>query len=56
VRSELFQINEGFQLIVKNIPWSVTWQQLKDAFREYGSIIRADVVEDRKVNTVVECG
>jgi len=33
---------------VKNIPWSVTWQQLKDAFCEYGPIIRADVPQDSK--------
>jgi len=33
---------------VKNIPWSVTWQQLKDAFREFGSITRADIPQDRK--------
>jgi len=35
-------------LIVKNMPWSVTWQQLKDAFKEYGSVLRADVPQDEK--------
>jgi len=33
---------------VKNIPWSVTWQQLKDAFREFGNVVRADIPEDSK--------
>lgn len=44
-------INEiqGFKIIVKNIPWSVTWQQLKDAFKEYGAV-RADVAQDDKVD------
>jgi len=32
--------------MVKNIPWGVTWQQLKDAFREFGEVIRADVPQD----------
>jgi RNA recognition motif. len=38
---------------VKNIPWSVTWQQLKDAFREFGSITRADIPQDRKVENLL---
>jgi len=40
--------HRGYKIIVKNIPWSVTWQQLKDAFSEYGPIIRADVPQDSK--------
>jgi len=32
--------------VIKNIPWSVTWQQLKDAFREFGTVLRADVPQD----------
>lgn len=36
----------GHQVIVKNMPWSVTWQQLKDAFKEYGAVIRAEVPQD----------
>ena len=37
-------------MIVKNLPWSVTWQQLKDAFREFGGVKRADVPQDRSVD------
>jgi len=33
-------------VIVKNMPWSVTWQQLKDAFKEYGPVLRAEVPQD----------
>lgn len=40
---------DGFQVIVKNMPYSVTWQQLKDAFREYGKVLRAEVPSDDKV-------
>lgn len=38
----------GYKIYIRNIPWSVTWQQLKDAFSEYGHIIRADVPQDRQ--------
>jgi len=31
---------------VKNIPWSVTWQQLKDTFKNYGNVLRAEVPQD----------
>ena len=27
----------------------MTWQQLKDSFKEYGEIVRADVAETRNV-------
>ncbi len=36
------------------MPWSVTWQQLKDAFKEYGTVLRADVPQDQKVRSKVE--
>ena len=29
-----------------NLPWSVTWQTLKDSFASLGSVSRADVVLD----------
>ena len=38
--------------MVKNIPWSVTWQQLKDAFREFGTIVRSDIPQDSKVSII----
>eukprot|EP00741_Cyanophora_paradoxa_P005581 tig00000912_g5410.t1 len=34
----------GRQLFVQNLPWSVTWQELKDVFRQAGEVERADVL------------
>lgn len=36
------------QVVVHNLPWDCTWQQLKDAFAECGEIDRADVVFDSR--------
>jgi hypothetical protein len=33
------------QVVVHNLPWSTTWQQLKDLFKEW-KVERADVVYD----------
>lgn len=33
------------QVVVHNIPWTTTWQQLKDMFKEW-KVERADVVYD----------
>ena len=35
----------GLQVVVHNLPFACTWQQLKDAFREW-KVERADVVLD----------
>lgn len=35
----------GLQVVVHNLPWSCTWQQLKDSFREW-KVERADIVMD----------
>ncbi|KAI8464477.1 MAG: putative nucleic acid binding protein [Monoraphidium minutum] len=35
----------GLQVVVHNLPWSCTWQQLKDTFREW-KVERADIVLD----------
>ncbi|GBF99813.1 hypothetical protein Rsub_12566 [Raphidocelis subcapitata] len=35
----------GLQVVVHNLPWSCTWQQLKDSFREW-KVERADIVLD----------
>jgi hypothetical protein len=32
-------------VVVHNLPWTTTWQQLKDAFKEW-KVERADVVYD----------
>jgi len=35
----------GEQLYVGNLPFRATWRDLKDAFREYGQVVRADVAQ-----------
>ena len=36
-------LNRPVQIIVKKMPMTVTWQQLKDVCREIGCVLRADV-------------
>lgn len=36
----------GRRVYVSNLPWSVTWQELKDHFRGAGSVRYADVMRD----------
>jgi len=38
---------EGTQLFVGNLSWETGWQDLKDHFREYGEVERADVAMGR---------
>lgn len=40
--------SSGLQVVVHNLPWDCTWQQLKDAFAGCGEIDRADVVFDSR--------
>lgn len=40
--------SSGLQVVVHNLPWDCTWQQLRDAFQECGEIERADVVFDSR--------
>lgn len=35
------------EVFVGNLPYSVSWQTLKDEFRSIGSIVRADILTDR---------
>lgn len=38
----------GFtKLYVGNLDWSVTWQDLKDAFKSCGTVVRADVIMEQ---------
>ena len=37
---------DGYEVFIINLPYSTTWQQLKDLFREAGDVIRADVELD----------
>lgn len=41
-------IRRALQVVVHNLPWTCSWQQLKDAFVEAGvaNIERADVIID----------
>ena len=34
------------QIYIKNLPYSVTWQQLRDVFAPYGEIVRVDIPKD----------
>lgn len=40
---------KGVKVDVRNLPYSVSWQTLKDEFKEFGFIIRADVYSDESV-------
>lgn len=40
--------SSGLQVVVHNLPWDCTWQQLKEAFADCGDIDRADVVFDSR--------
>lgn len=44
-------VSSGLQVVVHNLPWDCTWQQLKDAFTDCGAIERADVVKDSRGNS-----
>lgn len=35
--------DRGRKIVVWNLPYHIRWQDLKDLFRDYGSVIRADV-------------
>lgn len=34
------------QIYIKNLPYSVTWQQLRDVFAPYGEVVRVDIPKD----------
>ena len=36
----------GCKLYVGNLSWDVKWQELKDFFKPYGTVLRADVIEE----------
>ena len=38
---------QGYEILVGNIPFSLNWQALKDMFRDCGEVTRADVELDR---------
>ena len=38
--------NPNTRLYVGNLSWEVTWQDLKDLFKQIGRVIRADVGQD----------
>lgn len=37
--------SSGLQVVVHNLPWSCTWQQLKEVFSQW-EVVRADVILD----------
>jgi RNA recognition motif-containing protein len=38
------QAPEGTQLVVHGLPWRYAWQDLKDVGKQYGNVVRADVM------------
>eukprot|EP00192_Tetraselmis_astigmatica_P020173 CAMPEP_0117688292 /NCGR_PEP_ID=MMETSP0804-20121206/23729_1 /TAXON_ID=1074897 /ORGANISM="Tetraselmis astigmatica, Strain CCMP880" /LENGTH=209 /DNA_ID=CAMNT_0005500689 /DNA_START=492 /DNA_END=1121 /DNA_ORIENTATION=+ len=38
--------SSGLQVVVHNLPWTCSWQTLKDAFSECGEVERADIIQD----------
>ena len=34
-------------VMVQNLPWSVSWQGLKDVFRAAGNVARSDIATDQ---------
>jgi RNA recognition motif-containing protein len=34
------------QIYIKNLPYSVTWQQLRDVFTPFGEVVRVDIPKD----------
>lgn len=39
-------VSSGFQVVVHNLPWAMTWQELKDTFAHTPGVVRADVIID----------
>ena len=39
-------VSSGVQVVVHNLPWTTTWQDLKDAFAACDGVERADVILD----------
>ncbi len=48
VSTSLSLSSAATQVVVHNLPWTCTWQQLKDAFTDAGvqNVERADVIID----------
>lgn len=40
------EIDNGFEVFIINLPYSMNWQSLKDMFKECGHVLRADVELD----------
>lgn len=38
--------DKGYEIQVKNLPLNLNWQNLKDAFRGFGNVLKADVEFD----------
>ncbi|GBG77914.1 hypothetical protein CBR_g25845 [Chara braunii] len=42
------QMCTSCQLYVSNLPYSATWQDLKDFFKQFGTVIRAEILTDER--------
>ena len=41
---------ETNKLFVGGLSWNLDWQEVKDAFKEYGEVTFAKVIKDRETN------
>lgn len=53
-KGKLDERDRGRVLRVGNLPDRTSWQSVKDVFREYGSVIRVDFVEDGVATVLFE--
>lgn len=39
---------QGYEVLIRNLPYEINWQALKDLFKECGTVLRADVDIDNR--------
>ncbi|CCD25794.2 mRNA-binding protein NDAI_0G00180 [Naumovozyma dairenensis CBS 421] len=39
---------QGYKVFIANLPFSINWQALKDMFKEFGDVLRADIELDSR--------
>lgn len=44
--SQLKSMRKSNQIYIKNLPYSVTWQQLRQVFIPFGEVVRVDIPKD----------
>ena len=46
----MFYIMETNKLFIGGLSWDLDWQEVKDAFKEYGEVTFVKVIKDRETN------